>query len=288
MKYIIFFLISFNLFATEKVVVIQSISIQEKTFVISLGKKDGIQEGQESLFSTEHYSVAARAQKASRNFSLWKVTDPHVKVPFIKDEFVIYDNNIDNIYNQVPFLRERMKTFVFNPQRYYKFKTHFSQTLAESLSDTDEEINATRRGYQLEFIFEKEWNSFLSWGAGARYDSEIQTLGNPALEIPTKRLFAVAEINYNFAHFEESKNNLYASAGIGWGTTESIVDERTATGTAWAIPVIRLGIQNNDFDQIKYMFEISFEAIFVEEVFPDGQRQSTNLTNGKVGFGIKF
>jgi len=287
-RYLFLFLLSLNLYAIEKITVINSVSLEERTFVISLGAKDGIQKGQESLFSTEYISLAARATNVSRNFSLWKLSDKFARVPFVKEEFVVFSNNVVNIQNEVPLIRERLKATVFRPQEYFKFKGYFTETIAESLSDTDEEINATRRGYHLEAIFEKDWGSTLSWGAGIRFDREIQTLQDPALEIPTTRWLAIGEINYNFPRFIDSKNNIYASAGFGFGLDKSVVDEREATGTAWAIPVIKLGIQTNEKDQLKYLFEFVFETIFVEEVFPDGQKQSTNQTNAKVGIGVKF
>lgn len=288
MKYIVLLLISLNAFAVEKVTVVNTVSQEERTFVISFGAKEGIQIGQESLFTTEHISLAARAIEVSRNFSLWKLSDKFAKVPFVKEEFVVFSNNVINIHNEVPLLRERMEAIIFKPQTYFKFKGHFTETIAESLSDTDEKINATRRGYHIEFLYEKDWSRLLSWGAGLRYDREIQTLKDPALEIPTTRWMAIGEINYNFPRFVDSKNNIYASAGIGYGFDESVVDERVATGTAWAIPVIKLGIQTNNEDEYRYLFEIVFETIFVEETFPDGQRQSTNQTNAKIGVGVKF
>jgi hypothetical protein len=253
-----------------------------------MGSRDGIQKGQESLFSTEYISLAARAINVSRNFSLWKLSDKFARIPFVKEEFIVFTNNVINIQNEVPFIRERLKATVFEPKSYFKFKAFFTETIAESLSDTDEKINATRRGYHLEAVYEKDWGRTLSWGAGIRFDREIQTLQDPALEIPTTRLLGVGEINYNFPRFIDSKNNIYASVGFGYGLDKSIVDEREATGTAWAIPVIKLGLQTNELDKMNYLFEVVFETIFVEETFPDGQKQSTNQTNAKVGIGLKF
>lgn len=282
-------LLSFSNFVlAEKIIIIQSVSDTQKTFVVQLGKKDGINQGQESLFSTEDVSLAARAVEVSRYFSLWELRDKNARIPFLKENFVVFSNSIQNIYSEIPLLKGRFTKAAYVPTHHWIIRMSFSETLSESSSEADDQISATRRGYQIEGMWQKELNKKFSWGVGARMDNEVGLITDPALEIPTTRLFAIAELSYNFPRFEDSKNHIYASVGLGYGTTTSEINRISGTGTAWALPVARIGVQNNNFNSLAWLFEAVFESITSQEIFEDGQQQTTNFINAKFGIGVKF
>ena len=76
----------------ESIVNITAVSRSEKTFVIDYGVKEGITLGQESYFSSPNTSVKAMVIKVSRNFSLWKISNPRLNMPFIKGQMCNYSN----------------------------------------------------------------------------------------------------------------------------------------------------------------------------------------------------
>ena len=253
-----------------------------------MGKKDGISRGQESLFTTEDVSLAARAIEVSRHFSMWVLRDKNARIPFLKDSFVVFNNSIQNIYSEIPFLKGKFAKAEYIPTHHWIIRMSFSQTLSESASEADDQISSTRRGYQIEGMWQKEWNNSFSWGVGLRADNEVGLITDPALEIPTTRFFGIADLSYNFPRFEDSKNHIYASVGIGYGSTSSVINRVQGSGQAWVLPVARIGVQNNDFKTIAWLFEAVFESITSQEIFDDGQQQTTNFINAKFGIGAKF
>ena len=98
----------------------------------------------------------------------------------------------------------------------------------------------------------------------------------------------IGELSYSFDPWKGSINNLYAELAIGYGTSTTTINEITSQGSVWAIPIVRVGIQNNSFKNISWLFEAVFESLTAQEIYEDGDQQTTNITNGKVGIGIKF
>src|SRR5690606_38636873 len=99
------FLYPFLSLAKEELLIIQSVSDSRKTFVIRKGKAEGILVNQESLFTSEKFSLAARVVEVNRDYSLWRLSDPRATVPFQKGETVNYTNTIENLYTEIPMLR---------------------------------------------------------------------------------------------------------------------------------------------------------------------------------------
>ena len=91
--------------AFEQVVIIQAVSADKKSFMVRKGQIDGVVEGQESVFSTDRFSVAARPVEITREHSLWVVSDAKSGVPFQIGQVVHYTNEINNIYSEISALR---------------------------------------------------------------------------------------------------------------------------------------------------------------------------------------
>ena len=91
--------------AQEELVMIQTVSADEKTFVIRKGAEDDIRIGMDSLFSSKHATVKARAIKTTRYFSVWKLLEKHAKFPFKKRTFITYNRDLDTIWYSVPTIK---------------------------------------------------------------------------------------------------------------------------------------------------------------------------------------
>ena len=91
--------------AIEEVLIIQAVSADKKSFMVRKGEIDGVIRGQESIFTTQEFSVAARPVEVTREHSLWAVSDPRARVPFQIGEVVHYTNEVNNIYSDIPAVR---------------------------------------------------------------------------------------------------------------------------------------------------------------------------------------
>ena len=106
-KRVVFFLL---LFVTEvfsdELVRIQTVSKDRSSFVVALGKGDGIQVGQSSLFSTRKISLMANAVEVNRYYSLWNISEQEGVVPFKRNQFVNFSKQINSIFIEVPRLHK--------------------------------------------------------------------------------------------------------------------------------------------------------------------------------------
>lgn len=294
----LFLFMSHALFAKEELLIIQSVSNSQRTFVIRKGKSEGILVHQESLFTSEKFSLSARAIEVTRDYSLWRISDIRATVPFQKGETVNYTNTIENLYTEIPLLRydpkelakearERNKIDQLRPEKWL-LRGNLSYTLSESITDTAATLESSRSGINIEVQRLWSFHPKMTAGFGLRYDQENTSLTEPNIDIPTTRIFGVADFVYHFDQIGESRDHLYMGLGIGLGTSSTQVDETTSSGFATLLPSARLGYQMALSNGISMVVESVVESISASESFEDGQEQKTNLVNAKLAIGIKF
>lgn len=285
-------------YAKEELLIIQSVSDTKRTFVIRKGKSEGILVNQESLFTNEKFSLAARAVEVNRHYSLWRLSDTRASVPFQKGETVNYTNTIENLYTEIPMLRydpkelarearERNRLAELRPETWL-LRGNLSYTLSESITETEATLDSSRSGINLEVQRLWSFHPRMTFGAGLRYDRENTSLTEPNIDIPTTRIMAVGDFVYHFDQIGESRNHLYLGVGIGVGRSVTQVDDSTSTGLATLLPAARLGYQMGFSNGWSMVVETIAESISATESFTDGPEQKTNLVNAKVAVGIMF
>ena len=279
----------------DELVIIKSISSSKKSFVINKGLADDIRHGQESLFSTRDASIAAKVSEVSRHFSIWKMSSPNSSCPFSKDEFVTFNNNIDNVWSQVAKLdyEFKLKEKGLTPlgtifHSAFIIRGALSKGISESISDTTSSKAVSRKGLQLEVFYSKATRFFerLEWAVGLRYDKESTQIQDPVLTVPTYRYYLMGELTYHFPSFYKSKNNLYISLGFGLGQSQTQIDQQISAGLSKVIP-IRLGLIT-PFSKFCLLAEASIESVSSEEEFSGGETQTSDIVNAKLALGIKF
>lgn len=295
----IFILFSSSLaLAKEELIIIQSVSDSRQTFVVRKGKADGILVNQESLFTSEKFSLSARVIEVNRSYSLWKLSDSNATVPFKKGQTVNYTNTIENLYTEIPMLRydpkelsekarERDRVALLRKEQWM-LRGNLSYTLSESITDTPGDLESSRSGMNLEFQRLWSFHPQMTLGFGLRYDRENTSLNDPNIDIPTTRVLGVADFTYHFEGFGESGDHLYLGIGIGIGRSVTQVDESTSTGLATLLPAARFGYQKQLSNGIAMIAETVAESVSSTESFTDGPEQKTNLVNAKFAVGIKF
>lgn len=284
--------------AKEELMIIQSVSSSKKTFVIRKGKSEGVLINQESLFTSDKFSLSARVIEVTRDYSLWQLSDLRATVPFQKGETVNYTNTIENLYTEIPLLRydpkelakearEKNKIAELRPE-HWLIRGNLSYTLAESVTDIAGDLESSRSGVNLEAQYLWSLTPKMSIAAGLRYDQENTSITEPNLDIPTTRVFVTGDYIYHFDYIGESRDHLYMAIGIGLGQSSTDVDGTISSGLATLLPSVRLGYQLALSNGISMVIESVAEAISANESFEDGTTQRTNLVNAKLAIGLKF
>jgi hypothetical protein len=278
------------LLSNDELVIVQSVSSTQKTFVIRRGAEDGVVVGQESLFSTEKISLRMKALEVSRFFSLWALSEPRASIPFIKNDFITYTNNLDRISIEVSTLVDNEKEYseIILRDDFWIFRTAISFTFFESISSTEANNDSSRGGYQFEIFRPKQLYNQIEWAWGLRYDTESVILKDTNLEIPSNRILGMVEFIYNFPVFKRTNDNIYASLGGGIGSSSTTINGETSSGYAIVTPVVRIGYNKAYSSNLVFLLEGTGEAISTTEVFASGEEQTTNLVNIKFTFGVKF
>ncbi len=279
--------------AIDKVVIIKAISTTKKSFLIRLGFNDGIAHDQSALFSNKFNTIEARAIEVSSGSSLWEVRDDRSVAPFDKNDIVVFTNNLERKPFEVPEL-SRLETRVAQMEAKkggdvdsFAVRGSFSRAMSESTTETSNEGNPLRQGYQFELMYLRQFAKRWEYSIGVRYDSEVTTLESPALDIPTTRLLGTFDLVYHF-NSDLTRPHYYGSVGIGYGRSTTDIDGVQSSGSAVVLPIARLGRTFDWVDSMIFFGEVAFESISMVEKLEDAQEQTTTIVSGKFSLGIRF
>ena len=134
----------------DEMVRVQTISKDRLTFVVGLGKGDGIMAGQQSLFSTRKISLSARAVEVSRYFSLWELSEKDSVVPFKKGQTISYSKKVNSIFLEIPRLYKVQDDSFHKEKNYWVGKWYYSLSLSESVSGASSSDQLLRTGTHFE------------------------------------------------------------------------------------------------------------------------------------------
>ena len=284
-------------FAKEELMVVQTVSKDRRSFVLSKGLKDGIMKGQESVFANENVSIVCKVSLVDRNYSLWVPIDQKVTVPFNKEDIVSANSSVygdvalDVISNTDLKLKEKEKMQVaeiFAKSNSFDAKVSYNRGLSQSSTFVSQGKNPVRTGYNYAINFNHRFLPEFELSAGFRVDNEVYRIEEPELDIPTTRKMITAAATYHFLQFSNGKNNLFLSIAAGYGTSSTDVNEDVATGRVTLLPEVRIGYLMPFSKSMKLIVEASVESLSTTETFEDGVEQSTNSINSRISVGIRF
>ncbi len=277
----------------QRLVTIQTVSSELKTFIVRLGQIDGVTSGMKSLFSTEKISILAQCIESTRNFSQWRIAEKNASIPFSRKQIVSYNRGIEYIWTAIPELKGRLEKKIMKyeaekSQTYFQLRGQFSQAFSETTSSTTSENKATRAGFHSEINFFKTVYKKIDFGLGFRYDSETASMTSPTLTIPTTRLLLTLETLYRLPKMKGSGNYFYIGLGAGYGTSETITDNVISSGKTLLFPSARFGFLTSINKTLGFLVEVIGESVAITESYADGTVQTTNLINTKIGLGLQF
>ena len=272
----------------DELIRVQTVSKDRTSFVVALGKGDGIQVGQSSLFTTRKISLMANAIEVTRYYSLWDISEKEGVIPFKKGQFINFSRQIDSIFLEVPRLH-KIQADVFHKEKvYWVGKWNYSFSLSESVSGASSSDQVLRTGTHFEIGYIRDWTTKLDWAIGIRYDREVSNRQNPGLEVPNAKIMATGDLYYHFSLLGESKINPFLSVGCALGYSHTLVSGETSKGYAMILPALKGGFQTELGESKFLLIEAIIEATSATETFQNGIEQKTSTLNTKVALGFKF
>lgn len=271
----------------DQLVVVQAVSDSGRTFAIRKGAQDGFSIGQESLFATKSMNMRAQVVEINRFFTVWQLKEAAARVPFQKGDIITFTRSTENLWSYIPSQFKR-KQINFEEINTWQVKSSYSYGLNESTSDVDADVVASRTGLQLEGSFAKQFSAQWEWLVGARYDRDIISLNAVGVDIVNNRYMLTADLHYYFDKAYLKKYRLYAGLGVGYGISNSTVEEAVSTGTALLLPTVKLGFINRMSIKYSLVGEASVEAISQTESFEGGSSQKTQINSTKITIGLRF
>lgn len=282
----------------EELMIVQSVSIDKKNFVITKGIKDGIFKGQEIIFSSENAALLCKAIEVSREFSLWKPVSKEASIPFKKEQFISFNAYS---YGQVAFDIESTSTKInkvpvdineiykkFRKNNNYSLKIGMNKGLSQSSSDVSAEKNSSRNGYTITLEYNHRFMPEFEINYGLKIENEVYRITSPELDIPTSRIMATLSATYHLLYFSKNENNFYLTLGLGYGTSKTTVDEVISKGSSALLPEARIGFLMPFSKQTAIFAEGSIESVSTTEKVADEIEQTTNLLNLKFSIGLRF
>jgi hypothetical protein len=284
------------IFAREELTVIQTVSTDRRSFVVSKGIKEGVVKGQEVIFANDNVSIVCRAKEVNRDYSLWVPVDRTITVPFKKEDMVSSNSTVyGNVALEVvgdtglmPAVNFNETFKKFRTQNNFSLKASYNRGLSQSSSSVSEEKNSSRAGYTVSAEYNYRFLPEFEMSAGARIDNEVYRIENPELDIPTSRIMATIAATYHFVNFSNNQNNFYLTLAAGIGRSETTVDEEKSSGIVALLPEARLGYIMPFSKGMALVVEASVESLNSKESFSDGTQQTTNTLTSKFSVGLRF
>ena len=303
----------------EELMVVQTVSKDRHSFVVSKGLKDGAMKGQEIVYANENVSILCKAIEVNRNYSLWVPVDKNSIIPFNKDDFISYNshaygnvsldivgdiNNLSspeitentNLHafseagtnNRNPFVNYEEDFKKYDIKNKFSLKASYDHGLSQSSSDVPADQNSSSSGYTFALDYNYRFLPEFEVSFGARSDSQVYRITNPELDIPTSRIMATVGVTYHLMNFSKDKNNYYLTLAAGLGKSTTTINEEQSTGIVTLLPEVRLGYLMPFSKHVALLFEGSVESLSTHEKILDQPEQVTNIVNVKFTIGLRF
>ena len=299
--YSLAFLFASNAFTAEKpreeLMVVQTVSKNRHSFVISKGIKDGVLKGQEIVYSNQNVSILCKAIEVNRDYSLWTPIDKNVNIPFNKDEFVSYNSYaygnvsldlVGDVHISDTEFDYNLEYKKFRSTNNFSLKASFDQGLSQSSSDVSANQNTSPTGYSFAAEYNVRLSTQFEISVGARIDNVVYQIASPQLDIPTSRTMGTIAVTYHLLEFSKDKNNFYLTLAAGIGKSTTTTNEIQSTGIVTLLPEARLGYLMPYSTSLAIFLEGSVESLSSHESFPDKTKQDTNVLNTKFTVGLRF
>ncbi len=292
---VIFWPISFELFAKEELQVVQAVSSTRRSFVLTKGINDGVTIGQEVIVSNDNVNIVCKAKEVNRNYSLWEPVDNRVTIPFKRDDIVSFNPhsfgnialNIDGI--ELPDSYKKEFNY-FRDSNNWSIGYGYALGLYQTSSEVSRENSTRRKGSEFQAEYHWRFLPEFEMAGGLRYDIEVSRIeagGN--VDIESTRLMLTTSITYHLLNFSTGNNSWYLTLTGGIGNATTTINEEISKGNAFLIPELRLGYLVPFTKSKALRVEASVENITSSESFQNGgEEQNNSIVNSKISVGLRF
>jgi len=283
-------------YAKEELTVIQTVSKDRRSFVVSKGIKDGILKNQEVIFANDNVSIVCKAIEVNRNFSMWVPVDSLITVPFKKEEIVasnsaVYGNVALEIAGDpglVPKENLNEKYRKFRLEDNVTMKIGYNKSISQSTSSVADDTNSSSVGFSAAFEYNKKLIPEFELNFGARYDKDIFKIEDQNLDVPITRVMGTIGATYHLSNYSSGPQNVYFALAVGIGKSTTDVNGEFSSGFVKLLPEARVGYFMPFSKSTAMIFEASIESLSSTEEFDDGTEQTTNVVNLKGSIGLRF
>lgn len=281
----------------EELMVVQTVSKDRRSFVVSKGIKDGVLRGQEIIFANENISILCKAQEVNRNYSLWVPVDNNVNIPFKKEDIISFNSHsygnvaldiIGDVNNITPTINYDEIYKQFRTSNNISLRGSLNRGLSQSSSDVSADNNSNRTGNSFALEYNYRFMPEFEMSFGGRIDNEVYRVTNAVLDVPTTRVMATLAATYHLMNLTSNQNNFYLSIAAGLGKSKTTVSDEISSGTTTLLPEARIGYLMPFSKSVAMIFEGSIESLSANEKFADGTQQVTNMMNVKFTIGLRF
>lgn len=270
-----------------KLTVIQGLSKTKNTFVTRTGKKDGVFNGKKVTFTADDVSIIATAISVTREFTQWQIDNDFTSVPFKRGDIITYYDATEHLWALTPekLKKKYIKSQIFEP--YISIIANVSLMRGLNASVSEASAGGTQRGaVSYEFQVEKQMSETIAIAGGMRYANEIVNVSEASIK--STRLLAIFETKYYFENIPKLYNARFSlGLGLGYGQSVTSSDSVTSSGFASVLPITKIALNIPMSNVSDFITDISFENMRIEEELEDGNKQTSNNSNLKFGFGYK-
>jgi hypothetical protein len=285
------FMLTIMVFALQaqayELLVVQTVSSTQKSFITRNGKRQGIMEGMTGTFIANDVAFHAKARTVTSQFTQWEMVNPGTSVPFKVGEIVTYHPAQEYLWALNPEVA-RQKVIELTqdkPRNSFLVKGAAIRGLNETVSGAPPQ-SAARAGYAMDALFERLFWRNVAWDAGIRYENEVVNVSGGSLT--TERLLVVADLLYYFnpmEHFHGGR--IYLGAGTGYGQSSTSSRGVTQSGSAMLMPSGKFGLTLPFSREWDFLTEMAFENLKTDEKLEVPGRQTTNQSNLRIGLGLR-
>lgn len=274
-------------FAVE-LAMVKAVSKSKKSFVVSTGKKDGVIEGMEAIFTSKNVSVVARASKATRFYSQWVPINKKVVVPFHREEVLTVNHSVETLWALTP---ESVKIGIIEKQATLSgegaiVRSALVRGVDQSISSV-ETSPLERGGQQIDVLYEWPWMEQFGVALGARYHQETSVTSNGTFL--TQRLMALAELNFYFQKIEDwADSQIYIGAAVGYGSSQTSLTNYSQTGNVRLLPGLKVGLRVPFLNRYDLIGEAGMDTTHAGETNDEGGVQTTTETSLRAALGLRM
>lgn len=287
-----------NAFAYQ-LVIVRNVSNTEKTFLVGIGTKDGINDRMEATFSNDNISLVARAIVVNRDESVWRIKEPGGKIPFQPNQTITFNFATERVwlvdpneyleevtYRHEMAMAEKGRALRAEMPTNIAFKSYGIYGMNETISvKTSNEISG-RSGYGTEIVYNQYSKNGFQLGIGGRFEKEKTE--SYKITVSSTRYLLIGSLSYFFRPFSNfEKTFFYTGTNIGIGQAKTAVGPMTMSGRAILFPSVYFGSEYS-FKTFALLGEIHFESIKTEETFETGDKQDSSFTNAKASLGFAY